>query len=73
MESAQFSSLYFEECVVGDSIVDTSSERHEVAPQRNCDQESRHLAGQLRVNEDMIMATTRCIGGRLLLEGLDGT
>jgi hypothetical protein len=53
--------LYFEECVVGDSIVDTSSERHEVAPQRDCDQESRHLARQLRVNEDMIMDATRCI------------
>jgi glycerol-3-phosphate cytidylyltransferase-like family protein len=32
-DSGQFSALYFEECVVGDSIVDTSSERHEVAPQ----------------------------------------
>jgi hypothetical protein len=31
-DSGQFSVLYFEECVVGDSIVDTSSERHEVAP-----------------------------------------
>ena len=31
-DSGQFSALYFEECVVGDSIVDTSSERHEVAP-----------------------------------------
>jgi hypothetical protein len=60
-ESGQLSVLYFEECVVGDSIVDTSSERHEVAPQRYCDQESRHLAGQLRVNEDMIMEATRCI------------
>ena len=40
MESGQFSALYFEECVVGDSIVDTSSERHEVSPQRDCDQES---------------------------------
>jgi hypothetical protein len=60
-DSGQFSALYFEECVVGDSIVDTSSERHEVAPQQDCDQESRHLAGQLRVSEDMIMAATRCI------------
>jgi hypothetical protein len=60
-DSGKFSALYFEECVVGDSIVDTSSERHEVAPQQDCDQESRHLAGQLRVSEDMIMAATRCI------------
>jgi hypothetical protein len=40
MDSGKFSALYFEECVVGDSIVDTSSERHEVAPQQDCDQES---------------------------------
>jgi hypothetical protein len=78
-DNGQFSALYFEECVVGDSIVDNSSERHEVAPQQDCDQESRHLARQLRVSEDMIMAVTRCIddthgiGGRLLLEDLDGT
>jgi hypothetical protein len=61
VDSGQFSALSFEECVVGDSIVDTSSERHEVAPQQDCDQESRHLTGQLRVSEDMIMAATRCI------------
>jgi hypothetical protein len=61
VDSGQLSALYFEECVVGDSIVDTSSERHEVATQQDCDQESRHLAGQLRVSEDMIMAATRCI------------
>jgi hypothetical protein len=36
----KFGALYFEKCVVGDSIVDTSSERHEVAPQQDCDQES---------------------------------
>ena len=60
-DSGQFRALYFEECVVGDSIVDTRSERHEVAPQQDCDQESRHLAGQLRVSEGMIMAVTRCI------------
>jgi hypothetical protein len=41
----QFIALYFEECVVDDSIVATSSERHEVEPQWDCDQESRHLAG----------------------------
>ena len=32
-DSGQFNALYFEECVVGDSIVDTSCERHDVAPQ----------------------------------------
>jgi hypothetical protein len=31
-DSGQFSALYFEECVVGDSIVNTRNERHEVAP-----------------------------------------
>jgi hypothetical protein len=30
-----------------------------VAPQHDYDQESHHLAGQLRVSEDMIMAATR--------------
>jgi hypothetical protein len=40
-------------------MVYTSSEGHEVAPQQDCDQESRHLAGQLRVTKDMIMAATR--------------
>jgi hypothetical protein len=33
MDREQFSALSFEECVVGDSIVDISSGRHEVAPQ----------------------------------------
>jgi hypothetical protein len=61
VDSGQFSALSFEECVVGDSIVDISSEGHEVEPQRDCDQESRHSTGQLRVNEDMIMAATRCM------------
>jgi hypothetical protein len=32
VDSGQFNALSFEECVVGDSIVDTSSDRHEVAP-----------------------------------------
>jgi hypothetical protein len=32
-DSGQFNTLSFEECVVEDSIIDTSSERHEVAPQ----------------------------------------
>jgi hypothetical protein len=61
MDSGQCSALSFEEYVIGDSIIDTSSEGHEVAPLRDCDQESRHLKGQLRVSEDMIMAATRCI------------
>jgi hypothetical protein len=61
VDSGQFSALSFEECVVGDSIVDTSSEGHEVEPQRDYDQESRHWTRQLRVSEDMIMAATRCI------------
>ena len=30
-----------------------------MVPQHDCDQESHHLAGQLRVSEDMIMAATR--------------
>jgi hypothetical protein len=29
-----------------------------VAPQHECDQQSHHLATQLRVSEDMIMPTT---------------
>jgi hypothetical protein len=61
VDSGQFSALSFEECVVEDSIVDTSSEEHEVEPQRDCDQESRHWTRQLKVSEDMIMAATRCI------------
>jgi hypothetical protein len=60
VDRGQFSALSFAESVVGDSSVDTSSEGHEVAPQHDCDQESRCLAGQLRVSEDMIMAATRC-------------
>jgi hypothetical protein len=61
VDRGQFSPLSFAESVVGDSRVDTSSEGHEVAPQHDCDQESRYLAGQLRVSEDMIMVATRCI------------
>jgi hypothetical protein len=38
----------------------TNSKGYEVAPQHDCDQESHHLAAQLRVTEDMIMAATRC-------------
>jgi hypothetical protein len=59
MDSGQLCTLYFEEFVVKDSIIDTSSERHEVTPQQGCDQESQHLTGQLRVSEDMIMAAPR--------------
>jgi hypothetical protein len=61
VDREQFSALSFGESVVRDSRVDTSSEGHEVAPQHDCDQESHYLAGQLRVNEDMIMEATRCI------------
>jgi hypothetical protein len=62
----QFSVSSFAESVVGDSGVDTSrtdtsSEGYEVAPQHDYDQESHYLTGQLRVSEDMIMATTRHI------------
>jgi hypothetical protein len=61
VDSGQLSALSFVESVVGGSKVDTSSEGCEVAPQHDCDQESRYLAGQLRVSEDMIMAATRRI------------
>jgi hypothetical protein len=61
VDSGQFSALSLAESVVGDSRVNTSSEGHEVTPQQDCDQESRYLAGQLKVSEDMIMAATRCI------------
>jgi hypothetical protein len=64
VDSGQFSTLSYAESVFGDSRVDTSrtdtsSEGYEVAPQHDCDQESHHLAAQLRVSEDMIMAATR--------------
>jgi hypothetical protein len=39
-DSGQFSALSIEECVFGDSIVDISSESHELAPQQDCNQES---------------------------------
>jgi hypothetical protein len=79
VDSGQFNTLSSAESVVGDSSVGTSSERYEVAPQHDYDQESHHLAGQLRVSEDMIMAATRRIDDmhalvvRLLLEGISGT
>ena len=55
----------YAEGVFGDSRVDTrrtntSSEGSEMAPQHDHDQESHHLATQLRVSEAMIMTTTRC-------------
>jgi hypothetical protein len=37
VDKGQFSALSFAESVVGDSMVDTSSEGHEVAPQHDCD------------------------------------
>jgi len=66
VDNESFSALSYAEDVFGDSRVDTSrtdtsSEGYEVAPQHDCDQESHHLAGQLRVSEDMIRATTRRI------------
>jgi hypothetical protein len=50
IDSGKFNTLSSIESVVGDSIVSTRSERHDVAPQHDCDQESHHLAGQLRVS-----------------------
>jgi hypothetical protein len=61
VDRGQFNALSSVESVVRDSSIGTSSERHEVAPQHDCDQESHYLAGQLRVGEDMIMAATRRI------------
>ena len=63
MDRDQSSALSFAESVIGDSSVDISSEGHEVTPQYDCDQESHCLAEQLRVSEDIIMATTRRIDG----------
>jgi hypothetical protein len=60
IDSGQFNTLSSAESVVGNSSDGTSSERREVAPQHDYDQESHYLTGQLRVNEDMIMAATRC-------------
>jgi hypothetical protein len=59
VDNGQFNTLFNAESIFGDSRVDTSSEGREVAPQHDCDQESHHLAGQLRFSEDMIMAATR--------------
>jgi hypothetical protein len=61
VDNRQFNTLSSAESVVEDFSDGTSSERHEVVPQHDYDQESHHLAGQLRVSEAMIMATTRRI------------
>jgi hypothetical protein len=58
--------LSYAESVFGDSRVgtsrtDTSSEGSEMAPQYDHDQESQHLAAQLRVSEAMIRAAIRRI------------
>jgi hypothetical protein len=58
VDSRQFSTLSSTESVFSDG---TSSERHEGVPQHDYDQESHHLAAQLRVSEAMIMEATRCI------------
>jgi hypothetical protein len=60
-DSGQFSMTYYAEGVFGDFRVDTSIEGSEMAPQHDHDQESHHVAAQLRVSEAMIMAATRCI------------
>jgi hypothetical protein len=65
-DSGQFSTSSYAEGVLGDSGVgtsrtDTSSEGSEMAPQYDHDQESHHLAAQLRVSEAMIRAATRRI------------
>jgi hypothetical protein len=66
VDSGQFSTSSYVEGVFGDSRVgtsrtDTSREGFEMAPQYDHDQESHHLAAQLRVSEAMIRATTRHI------------
>jgi hypothetical protein len=66
VDSGQFSTSSYAEGVFGDSRVgtsrtDTSSEGSEMAPQYDHDQESHHLAAQLRVSEAMIRAATRRI------------
>jgi hypothetical protein len=61
VDNRQFNTLSSTESVVEDFSDDTSRERHEEVPQHDYDQESHHLAGQLRVSEAMIMTTTRRI------------
>jgi hypothetical protein len=58
VDNRQFITLSSAESVVSD---DTSSEGSEMAPQHDHDQDSHHLAAQLRVSEAMIMAATRRI------------
>jgi len=60
-DRGQYNALSLEEYVDGDSTVDISSASHEVALQQGSVQESRHLARQLKVREDMIMAAIRHI------------
>jgi hypothetical protein len=59
VDNWQFNTLSSAESVVEDFSDDTSSERHEVVPRHDYDQESHHLAGQLRVSEVMIVTTSR--------------
>jgi hypothetical protein len=59
IDSRQFNTLSSTESVVEDFSDSTSSERHEGVPQNDYDQQSHHLAGQLRVSEAMIMAATK--------------
>ena len=66
IDSGQLGTLSYVESVFGDSRVDISdtdsgSEGYGVAPQHDHDQESHHLAAQLRVSEAMIRETTRHI------------
>jgi hypothetical protein len=66
VDSGQLSMLAYAEGVFGDSRVgtsrtNTSSEGSEMAPQYDHDQESHHLAAQLKVSETMIRAATRHI------------
>jgi hypothetical protein len=58
IDSRQFNTLSSTESVVEYFSDGTSSERHEGVPQHDYDQESHHLAGQLRVSEAMIMIAT---------------
>jgi hypothetical protein len=61
MDNGQYSALVLEECIDEDSTIDISSGIQEVVLQQGNVQESRQLAGQLRVKEDMIMAAIRHI------------
>jgi hypothetical protein len=66
VDSGQFNTLSYAESVFGDSRVDISrtdsgSEEYEATPHHDHDQESHHLAAQLRVSEAMIMEATRHI------------